>query len=59
MPPSAYYSHEDRCWYVPVASEIWMWAENDEFEPIEPCRVELKEGQLVITRLEPNAPSAG
>lgn len=58
MPGSAYYSHEDHCWYVPVASELWMLAENDELEPVEPVRVELKDGQLVITRLELNAPTA-
>jgi len=59
MPPSAYYSHEDRCWYVPVSAEIWMMAENNELEPVEPARVELRDGQLVITRLETDAPSAG
>jgi len=55
MPGTAFYSHEDHCWYVPVSPEIWMMAENDELEPVEPARVEIKDGQLVITRLE--APS--
>lgn len=49
--PRAFYSQEDRCWYVPVASELFH-SSADEAGPVEPCRVELRDGQLWITRLE-------
>lgn len=42
----AYYSKDDNCWYVPIASELLHHMES-----IEPCRLELKDGQLHITLL--------
>lgn len=47
MPAEAYYSEEHRCWFVPVASELLT-----EELSVEPVRLELKDGQLLITLLE-------
>lgn len=49
---AAYYSEEHGCWYVPVLSEV-MDAETVKAEP---CRVELRDGQLWITLLETDHP---
>jgi hypothetical protein len=48
--PRAFYSEEHRCWYVPVASELFETA--DDRGPVEPVRVEIRDGQMWITRLE-------
>jgi hypothetical protein len=48
MAASAYWSEEYQCWYVPVSSELFR-----EFESLEPVRLELKDGQLLVTRLDP------
>jgi hypothetical protein len=49
--PKVYYSEGHRCWYVPVSSELFD-STADKTGLIEPCRVELRDGQLWITRLE-------
>lgn len=49
MTAKAYYSQDDGCWYVPIASELLHHMES-----IEPCRLELREGQLHITLLGDN-----
>jgi hypothetical protein len=46
---TAYWSEHLRCWYVPVAGEML-----EEHQTIEPARVELRDGQLWITRLTPD-----
>lgn len=46
MTAKAYYSQDDGCWYVPIASELLHHMES-----IEPCRLELRDGQLHITLL--------
>lgn len=48
MSPTAYWSEEHQCWYVPVSSELM----KQDPKPIEPVRVELHHGQLWITLLE-------
>lgn len=50
MSASAYWSEKDRVWYVPVAGELFDSPEK--VGPVEPARVELREGQLWITELE-------
>ena len=45
--PEAYWSEEHRCWFVPVAGELLKQGVS-----VEPVRVELKDGVLVITRLD-------
>lgn len=46
----AFYSAEDRCWYVPVAPEQ---IDSEELaKGIEPVRLQLKDRQLWITKLE-------
>jgi hypothetical protein len=53
MTARAYYSHDDQCWYVPVSTEMWQQADEAQLKPIEPCRLELHDGQLLVTRLQP------
>jgi hypothetical protein len=52
MTARAYYDEEHRCWMVPVSCEMWQQAEEGKLQPIEPVRLELRDGQLWITRLE-------
>lgn len=48
--PEAYWSDEHGCWFVPVATEL---LDQDELDtgPWEPVRLQLRDGQLWITRL--------
>ena len=48
MRPEAYWSDEHRCWFVPVASELF----TAETTSVEPVRLELRDGQLWITKLD-------
>lgn len=52
MAAKAYYDERDRCWYVPMAPGLLA-----EQRSVEPVRLELKDGQLWITLLEPSAVS--
>jgi hypothetical protein len=52
MSARAYYSEEDRCWYVPVSCEMWNASEEGDLLPVEPARLELRDGQLWITQLD-------
>lgn len=44
----AYYSDEHGCWYVPVTSEL---LNSPDLTVAEPVRIEIKDGQMWITRL--------
>ena len=55
MTPTAFYSDEHRCWFVPVAAE--MVTSDELVNGVEPVRLQLSDGQLWITRLE--APGEG
>lgn len=46
----AFYSSEAGCWFVPLAGDVLR--EGSEMLPVEPARVELRDGQLWITVLE-------
>lgn len=48
MNGKAYYSEDDRCWYVPVADPPLL----DAHLALEPCRLELRNGVLRITLLD-------
>lgn len=48
MSAKAYYSSVHRCWFVPVAAPPLF----NEHRAIEPCRLELKDGALLITLLD-------
>jgi hypothetical protein len=47
QPHTAYWDETDRCWYVPVSPEM-----HRQFVSLEPCRLELKDGQFHITMLD-------
>lgn len=46
MSAHAFFHEGDGCWYVPISGELLR-----EAQPVEPCRVELRDGQLWITQL--------
>lgn len=50
MTPKTYYSESDQCWYVPVAEGF------PRDEVIEPVRIQFKDDQLWITKLDSKFP---
>jgi hypothetical protein len=42
----AYFDPEQQVWWVRVSTPLWREANESKLAPIEPCRVELRDGQL-------------